>query len=316
MPRTSDDRTQPRDLTDEELWEAWSIDPDWHDDLWKKFVFPYIISTVRTLLSPRLTPPLRYSYALVSPAKGFQQLVMRKTKYAVFSTIMQAIPDAPHVYSLFRQKGEWERVKKSVVDMHKIIGVAETKKEKGNKEYRSRDVENALIYYTMAWLELLPWHAAAFSPADPMRTRFSKCETAILVNLSAVLVAMAKAGNHRGFKGRDEMEIMAYMCAWCALEDREQATASTVRNACHRLQDTINTMFKDCTTFLDKRAEMIQYHKKQAEALEGVPMDVMYRDVEERRKITPPPEWVYHLFGSWQWMAQLRVGPHKPRCSG
>ncbi|WVQ81016.1 hypothetical protein IAT38_003123 [Cryptococcus sp. DSM 104549] len=269
MSGTSDDRTKPRDLTFEDLWEAWSADPVWHDDLWEK------------------------------------------SKYAIFTTIMLLTPGLPPPRHVFLQKGEWERDESVAVDLDGKIKRAEAAKEKGNKMYRDKEVASALGLYMLAWIELLPWHAAAFSPSDPIRTKFIKCETAILGNLTATLITMGKAGLTVDRRARAEVESMAYICAWCVLEDKECAAASTVRNACHRILFKPIAASEGPSLHDAERAELFKYYREQAAALEGVPKDVMFKDVEDWRKITPPPERIQQMWGSFSWMPQLRIGPYK-----
>ncbi|WVQ79566.1 hypothetical protein IAT38_001665 [Cryptococcus sp. DSM 104549] len=287
---TTDDRSKTRPLTHEELWEAWSLEPVWFEELHN--------GRDNTKI-PTTHPPLRYSYSLIPPSDAYDQQTIRTAKYMAYELVdrLGAEDDSG---SAFQRKWAQRQKESSAVDLEKKIDEAEKIKEDANKICRSGDFATALVKYTAAWGSLIPWHAAALAPGDPNREKLGKFETSTLANMAAVFIIMAKAGDDYDPEKRFECEDMAYKCVWAAIVDREFATAATVRNACRRAYDLIGKQRgprgNDAAL-----AAMRKYYQAQATALANAPKDAMYKDLQPELKIAPPPETVQRVFGPKKW---------------
>ncbi|WVQ85020.1 hypothetical protein IAT38_007184 [Cryptococcus sp. DSM 104549] len=234
-------------------------------------------------------PAQRYSYSLISPSDAYDQMTLRTAKYMVH----ELIHDGPSIF-------KWKWSDPNFVTPNFDLSERLIKQSLGKKGATMEE-------YTGAWGILMPWHSAAFPPDDPVRAKLGKFESSTFANLAAVYLTMSRRASS-GTEERHQCEDIAFKCVWASLADREYATANTVRNACRRARELVD---KQRGPFGPGREDgilkMWEYYDARADALEGLPKDMMFNDVDEERKIAPPPANVQHLFGPRQWQKQFRA---------
>ncbi|ODO09607.1 hypothetical protein I350_03215 [Cryptococcus amylolentus CBS 6273] len=294
-PTFIDDHITPRKLTNLEIWHAWE-----HFDQLPKDVL-YGLNDFQT---PSMYPPLRLTYYRTAPAVSADLHSLRLSKMAIwefFERLKNPFGDDPAMGGMmFRMSLQGVKYGESN-NLKAQLDKVETKREGANKLYRQGKFQDAMEEYTKAWKDVLPHYVESLSETDTQRPRLGYFEAVLFANMAATCIALAKTS--KTVKQEKGYLRMAFQCAWVTWEMREFAAAITVRNATLRSSDVLRRLYQNSKDANHNRhfEQMAAYFSGQAEALEGVNKEQLFKDIEESKRLPPPPIEALHAFGPRAW---------------
>ncbi|WVQ85537.1 hypothetical protein IAT38_007703 [Cryptococcus sp. DSM 104549] len=196
----------------------------------------------------------------------------------------------------------------AVLDMlpEKLLAATESL-EKGNRYLeedggRTRDL--AIPNWVKACCELRPFYPEALALDDHNRGKLGLLY--ILHFYATLWLGLASAANWEDApksqsKKQVRQRIAAYRCAWVSWANREYASADLVRSACLLAGGMLLAVYRGKEFNNSNRKELWAYFDKQSKALEDVPKDKLFKDLEPELKIPLPGRDALDAFGPAEW---------------